>query len=116
MKKKFLIATLLLVTMLAACENGNDNSSLSSYDNYDYSSSSYSSYSSSSNDLDEHYNERCTKDVPSYNDYDSYDNGYDDVMENDDYDWNRYYEDDEYASGVDDAIDNYKDEFGEDFE
>ena len=36
---------------------------------------------------------------------DSYDEGYDDVMEEGDYDWDRYFEDDDYASGVDDALD-----------
>lgn len=37
--------------------------------------------------------------------YSSYDDGYEDVYENDDYDWDRYYSDDDYADGVDDAMD-----------
>lgn len=37
--------------------------------------------------------------------YDSYDEGYEDVYEDEDYDWDRYYSDDDYASGVDDAMD-----------
>ncbi len=63
------------------------------------SSSPTSSYkpSSSSN----HYNSS------SYND--SYDDGYDDVYMDDDYDWDRYYEDDDYAEGVDDALDDMED-------
>ena len=40
-----------------------------------------------------------------YNPYDSYDAGYEDVYENDDYDWDRYWSDDDYADGVDDAMD-----------
>ena len=40
-----------------------------------------------------------------YNSWDSYDEGYEDVYENDDYDWDRYYSDDDYAAGVDDAMD-----------
>ena len=34
-----------------------------------------------------------------------YDEGYEDVYENEDYDWDRYWSDDEYADGVDDAMD-----------
>ena len=45
--------------------------------------------------------------------HDSYDDGYNDIYEEDDYDWDRYEEDDDYASGVDDAIEEYYDEFGE---
>ena len=37
------------------------------------------------------------------NPYAAYDAGYDDVMEGDDYDWDRYRRDSEYADGVDDA-------------
>lgn len=36
---------------------------------------------------------------------DVYYRGYEDVYEDEDYDWDRYYSDDDYASGVDDAID-----------
>ena len=40
-----------------------------------------------------------------YDTHNSYDAGYEDVYENDDYDWDRYYSDDDYANGVDDAMD-----------
>ena len=40
-----------------------------------------------------------------YSSYDSYDEGYEDVYENKDYDWERYYNDYDYASGMDDAMD-----------
>lgn len=36
---------------------------------------------------------------------DSYDQGYEDVLDNEDYDWDRYERDDDYAMGVDDALD-----------
>ena len=39
----------------------------------------------------------------SYNN--SYDEGYEDVYDNDDYDWDRYMSDPDYAEGVDDAMD-----------
>ena len=35
----------------------------------------------------------------------TYDEGYEDVYDHDDYDWDRYYSDDDYADGVDDAMD-----------
>ena len=40
------------------------------------------------------------------NPYDSYDDGYEDVYEDDDYDWDRYRSDDDYADGVDDAMED----------
>ena len=73
-------------------------SSSTSYKGGSSSSSSYKSNSSSSSSKNNSYSN-------SYNYYDSYDEGYEDVYENDDYDWDRYWEDDDYASGVDDAMD-----------
>ena len=37
---------------------------------------------------------------------DSYDDGYNAIYEDDDYDWDRYRSDDDYASGVDDAMED----------
>ena len=45
-----------------------------------------------------------------------YDEGYDDVMYNDEYDEERYKTDSEYASGVDDARDEYEEVYGEEFD
>ena len=45
-----------------------------------------------------------------------YDEGYDDVMYNDEYDEERYETDPEYASGVDDARDEYEEVYGEEFD
>lgn len=65
------------------------------------SSGSSSSSSSSSKDL---------------NGWANYDEGYDDVMYNDEYDEERYQTDSEYASGVDDARDEYEEVYGEEFD
>ena len=40
------------------------------------------------------------------NPYNSYDDGYDDIYMDDDYDYDRYYKDRDYADGVDDAMDD----------
>ena len=47
--------------------------------------------------------------------YKSYDEGYDAIYDDDDYDWNRYQTDRDYANGVDDAMDDWEDEYGEDW-
>ena len=60
-------------------------------------SKSYSSSSSSS------------KSSKSYK-HDTYDDGYEAVYYDDDYDMDRYYKDDDYARGVDDAMDDLEDE------
>lgn len=44
------------------------------------------------------------------NPYKSYDEGFEAVYDDDDYDWDRYDSDDEYADGVDDAISQLEDE------
>ena len=41
---------------------------------------------------------------------DTYDDGYEAVYDDDDYDMDRYYKDDDYARGVDDAMDDLEDE------
>ncbi|MBE5933946.1 MAG: hypothetical protein E7263_11065 [Lachnospiraceae bacterium] len=43
------------------------------------------------------------------------DDGYNDIYDDADYDWDRYQEDDDYASGVDDAMDEWNEEYGEDW-
>ena len=40
------------------------------------------------------------------NPYNSYDDGYDDIYMDGDYDYDRYYKDRDYADGVDDAMDD----------
>lgn len=97
-----------------------------------HSSSSYSSKSSrssskgslsNSSSTSSYSDKSTTTNTPSYNSstkkstttkkstYDSYDEGYDDIYMDEDYDDDRYYRDSEYADGVDDAMD----ESGEDW-
>lgn len=38
--------------------------------------------------------------------YNAYDEGYEDIWLNDDYDWDRYWKDQDYADGVDDAMED----------
>lgn len=44
----------------------------------------------------------------------AYDKGYDDVIENEDYDDKRYDSDSDYADGVDDAMEDWDEEFPND--
>ena len=74
-------------------KNRNNNSSSS-----DYSGSNSKSNSTSTN--------RGTTSKKTYSSYDSYDEGYEDIYDNEDYDMDRYNNDSEYAAGVDDAMDD----------
>ena len=74
-------------------KNRNNNSSSS-----DYSNSNSTPNSTSTN--------RGTTGKKTYNSYNSYDEGYEDIYDNEDYDMDRYNNDSEYAAGVDDAMDD----------
>lgn len=65
-----------------------------------YNSSGSSSYSSSSSSY---------SGSSSSSPYKSYDEGYEAVYDDDDYDWDRYNSDSDYAEGVDDALDELDD-------
>lgn len=88
-----------------------------------HSSSSYSNKSSSS-----YSNKSTTGSSSSYNSgkkksstgtsgskksnpYDSYDDGYDDIYMDGDYDYDRYDKDSDYADGVDDAMDEFDEDW-----
>ena len=88
--------------------------SSSSHSNSSYSNKSTSSSSSSSN------NNKSTagSNASSYNSstkksntYDSYDDGYDDIYMDGDYDYDRYDRDSDYADGVDDAMDEFEEDW-----
>ena len=88
--------------------------SSSSHSNSSYSNKSSSSSSSSS------YNNKSTagSNASSYNSstkksktYDSYDDGYDDIYMDGDYDYDRYDRDSDYADGVDDAMDEFDEDW-----
>ena len=72
------------------------------------SSSSKSSVSSSSSSKNYSSTKSSSSGSSSSNHkyYNSYDDGYDDIYENDDYDEDRYNSDPDYAAGVDDAMED----------
>lgn len=95
--------------------NKKSNSTYSAYDKTDTSTSKSSSYSSGSS---ENYSYSNNSSKSNYNydydysyTYDSYDDGYDAVYMDGDYDYDRYEYDSEYADGVDDAIDELGDDW-----
>ena len=95
--------------------NKKSNSTYSAYDKTDTNTSNSSSYSSGSS---ENYSYSNNSSKSNYNydydysyTYDSYDDGYDAIYMDGDYDYDRYEYDSEYADGVDDAMD----ELGEDW-
>ena len=72
-----------------------------------YSSGSLKNYSYSNNSSKSNYN----YDYDYSYTYDSYDDGYDAIYMDGDYDYDRYEYDSEYADGVDDAIDELGDDW-----
>ena len=64
-----------------------------------YKSYSVGGYSSSSSSSKKSYSQK------------TYDDGYDDVYNDGEPDWDRYYTDDHYAAGADDAMDEYGDDW-----
>ena len=73
------------------------------------SSGSSSSYNSKSNSTNKSSYSSGTKKstTTKKRTYDSYDDGYDDIYMDGDYDYDRYDRDSDYADGVDDAMDEY---------
>lgn len=84
-----------------------------------HSSSSYSNESTSSSSSSSHNNKSTAgSNASSYNSstkksntYDSYDDGYDDIYMDGDYDYDRYDRDSDYADGVDDAMDEFDEDW-----
>ena len=111
------------------CINAGCNNKQASGSNYCYlhesSGSRYSSYGSStyhskssdsssagnSESTNRSYSSDTKKNSSGKRTYDSYDDGYDDIYMDGDYDYDRYDSDSDYADGVDDAMD----ETGEDW-
>ena len=74
------------------------------------SSSSYNSKSNSTNKSS--YSSGTKKSTTTKKStYDSYDDGYDDIYMDGDYDYDRYESDSDYADGVDDAMDEYEEDW-----
>lgn len=77
-------------------------SSSSSHNNKSTAGSNESSYNSSTKK-----SSTGTSSSKKSNTYNSYDDGYDDIYMDGDYDYDRYNRDSDYADGVDDAMDEY---------
>ena len=121
MKKDKIIKTIIVIVlaldMVGLYSIFEDNSSLHHLPNYTYTSnkksnSTYSAYaktdtSTSNNSSKSNYN----YDYDYSYTYDSYDDGYDAIYMDGDYDYDRYEYDSEYADGVDDAIDELGDDW-----
>lgn len=109
----YLFALCALLVLMFSMEDDD-----SDYDYSSYKSSYSSSYNKSNNKSNYSSSSSSSKKSSSKSSYtyDSYNSGYEDVMENDDFDWDRYENDLDYENGVDDAIDDYYDEFGEDWD
>lgn len=86
---------------------------------YYHNSSSSSSYSNSSSSYSSSTKKKSSSSTGGYSSYSSgssssspyksYDEGYEAVYDDDDYDWDRYNSDSDYAEGVDDALDELDD-------
>lgn len=84
----------------------------SSYGSSTYQSKSYDSSSAGDQEsTNRSYSNDTKKNSSEKSTYDSYDDGYDDIYMDGDYDYDRYDSDSDYADGVDDAMD----ETGEDW-
>ena len=73
----------------------------SSYHNKSNSTNNSSSYSSGTKKIT----------TTTKNTYDSYDDGYEDIYMDGDYDYERYDRDSDYADGVDDAMDEFEEDW-----
>ena len=93
-------------TSTSTSGSSSKNSTSSSYSNKSSSGSS-SSYSGS-NSKKSNSNKSSTKKSSSYK---SYDDGYDDIYMDGDYDEKRYKTDKDYADGVDDAMDEFEEDW-----
>lgn len=73
----------------------------------DGSNTSFSSKSSSiTSNSKKTYSSGSSSSKKSQSSMDSYDDGYNAICEDDDYDWDCYWNDDDYAAGVDDAMED----------
>lgn len=113
MKKLCLPILIIFTCCLSACAPSDNDSDISNHTTeievtenktsiYEYH---YNSSESESNKTNYNYSYNHDND---YDDsYDSYDSGYEDVIENEEVDYDRYYSDPDYADGVDEASDEY---------
>ena len=91
---------------LSYSNKSSSSSSSSSHNNKSTAGSNASSYNSSTKK-----SSTGTSSSKKINTYDSYDDGYDDIYMDGDYDYDRYDRDSDYADGVDDAIDEFDEDW-----
>lgn len=77
---------------------------------YDGDRDSYSSVKSTTSYSGSSYSSSGSSAKKKNSSMDSYDEGYEDVYDDCDYDWDRYENDEDYANGVDDAMDDEEEE------
>lgn len=70
------------------------------------STSSEKTSSKSTSSTQKTYSIGSSSSKKNYSSMDSYDDGYNAIYEDEDYDWDRYWSDDDYAAGVDDAMED----------
>ena len=80
--------------------------SSSSSSNTKNSSTSHETSSDTTSSSKKTYSSGSSSSKKSYSSMDSYDEGYNAIYEDGDYDWDRYWSDDVYASSVDDAMED----------
>ena len=85
---------------------GGSSKSSSSSSNTKNSSASHETSSDTTSSSKKTYSSGSSSSKKSYSSMDSYDEGYNAIYEDGDYDWDRYWSDDDYASGVDDAMED----------
>ena len=94
----------------SGCDNdareGSNYCYLHSSSSYRYTSKTTSYNKSTGKSGSSSYNTSSSSSKKSNSSANSYDDGYNAVYEDDDYDWDRYWSDDDYASGVDDAMED----------
>ena len=74
-------------------------------------SSSYHNKSNSTNNSSSYSSGTKKTTTTTKNTYDSYDDGYEDIYMDGDYDYERYDRDSDYADGVDDAMDEFEEDW-----
>ncbi|MEI3163568.1 MAG: hypothetical protein V8S74_09325 [Lachnospirales bacterium] len=91
--------------------SGTKKNSTSNSSTYKSSTGSSNTYKSSSGSNNTYKSSGSTSSTKKSNPYASYDDGYDDIYMDGDYDDERYSSDKDYANGVDDAIDELGDDY-----
>ena len=86
--------------------SGSSNSSSSSSTTKSSNTSSDEKSSGTTSNSKKTYSSGSSSSKKNQSSMDSYDDGYNAIYEDDDYDWDRYWSDDDYAAGVDDAMED----------